>query len=170
MRSGRLLIVAGAALLLSGCARQARSQLARLQSQVGLLDERITQLERMGTSSASSISSGDAAGAWSGTTASSSGGSGSSIVVRGPSESSKATKTASSKPSTKEIQQALKEAGFYQGKVDGKLGPLTRQAIEEFQRVNGLTPDGVVGKQTWTKLKQYAELSSGESSSTAYIK
>ncbi|MBI4341198.1 MAG: peptidoglycan-binding protein [Candidatus Omnitrophica bacterium] len=67
--------------------------------------------------------------------------------------------SASSKPSTREIQQALKDAGFYQGSVDGKMGPLTRQAVEEFQRVNGLTPDGVVGRQTWAKLKQYAGLS-----------
>jgi peptidoglycan hydrolase-like protein with peptidoglycan-binding domain len=64
------------------------------------------------------------------------------------------------KPTTREMQQALKNAGFYQGAVDGKRGPLTKEAIREFQRVNGLKVDGVVGKQTWSKLSAYADLSS----------
>ena len=68
------------------------------------------------------------------------------------------------KPSTRDIQQALKNSGFYQGAVDGKMGSLTREATKEFQRVHGLKDDGVVGKQTWTQLSAYATLSgdSGE--------
>lgn len=66
-----------------------------------------------------------------------------------------------SKGSAREIQQALKNAGFYQGAVDGKLGPQTRSAVREFQRVHGLKDDGVVGKQTWTKLRAYLDVSAG---------
>jgi peptidoglycan hydrolase-like protein with peptidoglycan-binding domain len=59
------------------------------------------------------------------------------------------------KPSAKEIQGALKNAGFYVGSVDGKLGPKSKKAIEEFQKANGLTADGKVGPKTWTALSRY---------------
>jgi outer membrane murein-binding lipoprotein Lpp len=55
------------------------------------------------------------------------------------------------------IQQALKNAGYYQGTLDGKIGSQTRQAIRAFQRDNGLGADGIVGRQTWAKLKSYLE-------------
>lgn len=54
-----------------------------------------------------------------------------------------------------DIQKALKGAGYYAGSIDGKIGPDSREAIRNFQRDNGLTADGVCGKQTWTKLKTY---------------
>ncbi len=54
------------------------------------------------------------------------------------------------------IQKALKNAGYYQGAVDGKIGPATRKAVEAFQRDNGLGADGVVGRKTWNKLKVYS--------------
>ncbi len=53
------------------------------------------------------------------------------------------------------IQKALKGAGYYQGEVDGKIGPDTREAVRNFQRDNGLTPDGIVGKTTWNRLKTH---------------
>lgn len=53
------------------------------------------------------------------------------------------------------IQTALRNAGFYQGSVDGKIGPLSKKAIEAFQRGNGLTADGKVGPKTWEKLEPY---------------
>jgi len=59
------------------------------------------------------------------------------------------------KPTVENIQQALKNAGFYTGKVDGKLGPKTRKAIEDFQAKNSLKADGKVGPKTWEKLKSY---------------
>jgi len=58
-------------------------------------------------------------------------------------------------PSKKDIQNALKNAGYYNGAVDGKIGSKTRSAIEEFQRANDLKADGKVGKKTWNKLKDY---------------
>jgi len=59
------------------------------------------------------------------------------------------------KPTSIEIQTALKNAGVYAGNVDGKVGPLTKKAIEEFQQANGLKADGKVGPQTWGALGKY---------------
>jgi len=59
------------------------------------------------------------------------------------------------KPTTKQIQQALKNAGLYNGKVDGNIGPKTKKAIETFQTQNGLKADGKVGRKTWKALSVY---------------
>jgi peptidoglycan hydrolase-like protein with peptidoglycan-binding domain len=75
----------------------------------------------------------------------------SSTVMESSSTGSKCT------ASVMEIQQALKNAGFYSGKVDGVKGKGTRKAIKGFQRANGLTPDGKVGPKTWDLLSRYAQ-------------
>ncbi|MCM8778827.1 MAG: peptidoglycan-binding protein [Candidatus Omnitrophica bacterium] len=59
------------------------------------------------------------------------------------------------KPTIRNIQSALKRAGFYTGEIDGKLGPKTREAIKKFQRDKGLKVDGIVGKTTWRELFPY---------------
>lgn len=56
---------------------------------------------------------------------------------------------------SKQIQRALKKAGLYKGKVDGKIGKQTKKAIKAFQKKNKLKVDGVVGEKTWTALKKY---------------
>lgn len=38
--------------------------------------------------------------------------------------------------------------------VDGSYGAATVSAVEAFQTLFGLTPDGVVGRSTWNKLKE----------------
>jgi len=58
-------------------------------------------------------------------------------------------------PSGKEIQTALKNAGFYTGEIDGQIGPKTKEAIIKFQEANKLTADGVVGSKTWELLRKY---------------
>jgi len=52
----------------------------------------------------------------------------------------------------REVQQRLKDWGYYEGPVDGQFGPLTEKAVRFFQSRNGLTVDGVVGPQTWAAL------------------
>lgn len=59
------------------------------------------------------------------------------------------------KPTNEEIQKALKNAGLYDGSVDGVIGKRTKKAIEDFQSQNNLTIDGKVGRQTWDKLNTY---------------
>jgi len=154
----RSMMVVAAATLLGGCASGQSAQMKRLQSQVGLLDERVSQLERTG-------------GGWQGESAASAAQGQLSAAVPAVPAAAEPSKTASApakhtsgKGSTRQIQQALKNAGFYQGNVDGKMGPMTKDAVKEFQRVHGLKDDGVVGKQTWAKLSSYLSLASSEAS------
>jgi murein L,D-transpeptidase YcbB/YkuD len=60
-----------------------------------------------------------------------------------------------SRPNAKQIQTALKKAGYYQGGIDGRIGKQTRQAIKKFQKDNNLKVDGKVGKKTWSLLGKY---------------
>ena len=55
----------------------------------------------------------------------------------------------------REIQSALKSAGFNPGPVDGKMGQQTKTAVRDFQTANGLQADGKVGPKTWSKLETY---------------
>ena len=57
--------------------------------------------------------------------------------------------------SSKQIQRALKNAGYYEGPIDGKIGPKTKAAIIKFQKANSLQADGIVGKRTSAKLSRY---------------
>jgi peptidoglycan hydrolase-like protein with peptidoglycan-binding domain len=64
---------------------------------------------------------------------------------------------ATTKPTTRQIQTALKNAGYDPGPIDGRMGKATRTAIKEFQKANNLGVDGKVGKQTWSVLGQYLD-------------
>jgi predicted nuclease with TOPRIM domain len=59
---------------------------------------------------------------------------------------------------TKKVQLALYAAGFDPGKIDGKMGTQTIQAVKDFQEANGLKVDGIVGKETWDRLQEYLEM------------
>jgi hypothetical protein len=50
-----------------------------------------------------------------------------------------------SKDANKELQQALKDKGFYNGAIDGDLGPKTQEAVKAFKIANKLNADSVVG-------------------------
>ncbi len=63
--------------------------------------------------------------------------------------------TAAAQLSQKQIQRALKSAGFYEGPIDGKIGAKTKAAIIKFQKANGLKADGIVGKRTSAELNRY---------------
>ncbi len=52
----------------------------------------------------------------------------------------------------KEVQRRLKLWGYYNGSVDGVFGAGTKAAVVAFQKKNGLTADGVVGKSTYKAL------------------
>lgn len=52
-------------------------------------------------------------------------------------------------------QQLLTDAGFppQDHQIDGLFGPLTKEAVRDFQGSNGLTVDGIIGPQTWAALE-----------------
>ena len=52
----------------------------------------------------------------------------------------------------KEVQRRFKQWGYYTGAVDGIFGSGTKKAVISFQKKNGLTADGVVGKATYAAL------------------
>lgn len=62
-----------------------------------------------------------------------------------------------SRPTVKQIQTALKNAGFDPGAIDGKMGKQTKDAIKAFQKANGLVVDGRAGRLTWEILGKYLD-------------
>jgi len=52
------------------------------------------------------------------------------------------------KLTAKQVQGYLKELKLYGGAIDGKLGPISKQAIKAFQRTWKLGADGVAGPKT----------------------
>lgn len=61
-----------------------------------------------------------------------------------------------SKGSTvRQIQQKLKNWGYYNGAVDGIFGSGTKKAVIRFQQKNKLTADGIVGAKTLQALGIY---------------
>jgi hypothetical protein len=60
---------------------------------------------------------------------------------------------------TQNAQMRLASLGYYVGRYDGKMGPLTRTAIADFQNNNGLTVNGELTPETYSLLgqKEYME-------------
>jgi len=136
----RIRIIAGVlvALTLVGCATTKRSglnqQVEQLQMQVGELetqvqakDEEIKYLE--------------------------------GELEKTRAEGSKETADASSsrRLTSRQVQTALKRAGFYNGPIDGQFGKKTKKAVRDFQKANGLSADGIAGKKTRSLLRQYLD-------------
>lgn len=140
----------GSAFLLAGCAttigsraREAeglKSQVASLESKIDSLNERMEGLAQRQGALEGRMSVSQPAGA-------------------GAAEAAKPVKrvaqAAPNRLSVREVQQALKSAGFYPGPVDGKPGPKTREAVLAFQKSQGIKTDGIVGVRTATALIRF---------------
>ena len=61
----------------------------------------------------------------------------------------------------RQVQQKLKQLGYYSGSVDGVYGTATQKAVRQFQKNCGITADGIAGPKTLL----YLGLGSGGSSS-----
>lgn len=61
-------------------------------------------------------------------------------------------------PRVKEMQEILKDAGFYAGRVDGFMGANTRRAILNFQNEKGLRPTGRLNQLTISALNRESQL------------
>ena len=85
-----------------------------------------------------------------------------------PTEASAAVlKQGSTGALVKTVQTKLKNWGYYTGSVDGIYEPKTVSAVKYFQRVNGLTQDGIVGAKTAAAMGVSLTLSSSSTSSAS---
>ena len=66
-----------------------------------------------------------------------------------------------------QIQTKLKRWGYYSGSVDGIYGSQTVTAVKKFQKKNGLTVDGIAGKNTLAAMGIYNSSNSSSSSGTS---
>ena len=136
----------------SGCAsRKTGKKVDTMQAQVNAMTDELVRLDQSLQDTRAAIQAQDSGSMGGGSSAAYvSGGEGASVggMYRTPS--------GFEIPSVN-IQKALKKAGYYNGAIDGKVGPGTRDAIAAFQKDNGLGADGVCGRQTWSKLKSYLE-------------
>ena len=125
----------------TGCAKTSstKKRVNALEAQVGVLTDEITRLEQQLQETRGAVGTG-------GSTYTGGRAVADTNIYRTPS---------GFELPSRDIQSALKGAGYYQGTVDGKIGPSTKDAIKAFQGDHGLSPDGVVGRQTWEKLKTY---------------
>ena len=55
------------------------------------------------------------------------------------------------------IQQELRILGYFHGEPDGILGPVTEEALKEFQTEAGITVDGEYGPETYIALADALE-------------
>lgn len=60
-------------------------------------------------------------------------------------------------------QVELRTKGFYEGSLDGVLGPRTKQALERFQKANGLERTALLDAQTWESLTGDTGIAAGSS-------
>lgn len=79
-------------------------------------------------------------------------------------------KKGSTGSTVKTLQTKLKNWGYYTGSVDGIYGTQTVEAVKYFQRRNGLTADGIVGKKTASAIGiTLTSSGSGYSNSDTYL-
>ena len=85
------------------------------------------------------------------------------------SESAAILKQGATGGEVKEVQRRLKLWGYYKGNVDGVYGAGTRSAVIAFQKKNGLTADGIVGKATYKALGMTSsyEILAGQNASSS---
>ena len=138
----------GLLVLTTGCTTKKRHQrdMTELQSQIGALQGEVARLDQTLRDTELGLKAAQTGSAPTGTGS-----------IFGSSDGGPVYRTPSGfeLPATA-IQRALKNAGYYQGALDGKIGSGTKQAIRDFQRDQGLTTDGVCGRQTWARLKSFA--------------
>jgi L,D-transpeptidase ErfK/SrfK len=56
------------------------------------------------------------------------------------------------------VQEILQELGYYGGPIDAVYSEEVRDAVLEFQKDYGLTPDGVVGPNTYQALGKLGDI------------
>ncbi len=54
----------------------------------------------------------------------------------------------------RDLQRRLQELGHYTGAIDGRHGPMTVAAVQDWQRANGLPPDGYINAAVLARLRR----------------
>src|SRR6056300_978581 len=67
------------------------------------------------------------------------------------------------------LQIVLKSYNYYEGKIDGQIGPISINALKEFQLLNNATADGILGPETCTKLLDKSVLVSKQKSTSTKV-
>ncbi len=75
-------------------------------------------------------------------------------------------KSGSSGTAVKQLQQKLKDLGYYTGSVDGTYGEGTAAAVKDFQAANNLTADGIAGIKTQESVYSYYAVAKNSTSSS----
>ena len=74
------------------------------------------------------------------------------------------SKFGSQSEEVRQIQKKLKNWGYYEGQIDGIFGAETKKPVIAFQKKNGLTADGIAGKNTLAAMGIYGADDTGNSS------
>lgn len=69
----------------------------------------------------------------------------------------------------KKLQKELNKYG-YKLDVDGQFGTKTQAAVRDYQKNNGLSVDGIVGKNTWGKLNSTPEIKKEKATTSTGVK
>jgi len=140
--------------LLAGCSTVTSNRINNLETKVSTLETKVDSIEqRQSTLEGQNGESREPVGYLKGKVDSR--GPSTVVVTGAQGNEGYLYKTGKESLTHKDIQLALKNAGFYNGHIDGKIGKSTKKAIREFQKANGLKADGVVGKETKEKLAGY---------------
>lgn len=162
MRMGILILLSALALGVSGCVTKGahKKEMNMVQGQIGTLSQEVSRIDASLRETEAALKEEEAKQkALTAELAASRGRIGSLKEERGVLSAGKYRTPSGFELPSVSIQKALKSAGYYDGKIDGKIGPATRSAIRDFQSGHGLTADGVCGRKTWEKLKTYLDTS-----------
>ncbi len=86
---------------------------------------------------------------------------GTPVNIFGKSSSSRILRLGSQGTDVKELQTNLKALGYFQAKIDGYFGSKTEKAVIQFQKASNLTPDGIVGPETYNELQKALDIMNG---------
>ena len=165
MRMGTLILVSAIGLMASGCVTKGRhkTEMNAVQGQIGALGQEVSRLDTALRDTEANLKEAEEKRAQLEAQLSGVRGNIGSLkeergVIQGLSGAGMYRTPSGFELPSVSIQQALKRAGYYNGTVDGKIGPATRSAIRDFQSANGLQADGICGKKTWGLLKTHLDV------------
>jgi outer membrane murein-binding lipoprotein Lpp len=152
----KLCMVLPVFLLISGCATSATKRMNSLETKTAALEAKVESLEqRQSSIESQSGESRESVGYLKGKVESAPRGPSTVVVTGNAGNEGYLYKSGNVSLTDKDIQIALKNAGFYNGPIDGKIGKKTKKAIRELQKANSLKADGKVGPKTKDLLLQY---------------